>query len=276
MINEWLEYEELNPCPYKFKLINVSERKDIDEDVKSFLGKEIIESYRHLDFLKFMYEESSEQELIDYINKQVFSTDQHQLGKNVTQGDFGEILAYLIVTYFQGLTVPLRKMRWKFNKDKSVFSTDMVAHNSVAPLTDFYYYEIKTKLQLAKEYPVSGEPGQYITVIAHNSLLKEEQSPTYGIADFLLRLNYEKHDFEEATKWKDVVKNPNKYNRNYELFFVIEREKFLSNIITDLEDLPPSISPLNVTVVLIKNLGRLIVEMKKKAIDEAVNFVFEK
>jgi hypothetical protein len=276
MIDEWLEYDELKPCPYKFKLINVAEKKDLDDDVKSFLGKEIIESYRHLDFLKFMYEESSEQDLKDYINNQVFATDEHILGKNVTQGDFGEILAYLIVTYFQGLTVPLRKMRWKFNKDKSVFSTDMVAHNPNPPLTDLYYYEIKTKLQLAKEYPVKGKPGLYITVVAHNSLLKEELSPTSGIADFLLRLNFEKGDFGEATKWKDVVKNPHNYNRNYELFFVIEKEKFISTIVTDLDNLPPSLTPLNVTIVLIKNLGRLMVEMKKRSIDEAVNFVFEK
>jgi hypothetical protein len=35
---------------------------------------------------------------------------------HVRQGDWGEILTSLIVTFFQELEVPINKLKWKFNK----------------------------------------------------------------------------------------------------------------------------------------------------------------
>ncbi len=274
MINNWLEYIEQNPNPYTFRLIDVSEKITPDDRIKEYLGDEILRSYRNLDFLKVQYEHEHEQKLREYIKNYVLSSDKNQITKNVRQGDFAEILTSLIISYFEGLEVPLKKLRWKFNNERSVFCTDLIAHNSGDEISDLYYYEIKSRLSLKKE-SIAGQ-SNYITVIAHNSLLKDEGAPSEGIADFLARYFYELGDFDSSNKYMDIVKNPQNYNRNFELFFIIENSKYITDILTDLDNLPPTLNPLRITVVLISGLGRLIINTQNIAIEQAVNFVYNK
>jgi hypothetical protein len=202
----------------------------------------------------------------------VLASDKNQFGKNVGQGDFAEILAGLIVSFFQHLTVPIRKMQWKFNKDKSVFSTDMVAHNSADPLTDFFYYEIKSKITHGRSN-VNGLSA-YVTVHAYNSLEKESKVPKESIADFLARLYHKNGDMANAKKYFDVVLDPSRYNSNYELFFIIDADKFDQAIIDDLLAIPPTLGPLCVTLVLIKNLGKLILDVRDMVTEAAIKKVY--
>lgn len=274
MINNWLDYNEQNPSPFTFRIINVSEKITPDKRLKEYLGEEILNSYRNLDFLKVHYEHESEQNLREYIKTYVLPSSANQITKNVRQGDFGEILTSLIVSYFEGLEVPLKKLRWKFNSERAVFCTDLIAHNSGNTISDIHYYEVKSRLNIRRE-SVDGQ-SNYITVIAHNSLLKDEQIPSEGIADFLGRYFFELGDFDSSSKYMDIVKNPQDYNKKYELFFIIEQSKFISDILTELNSLPTTLNPLRVTVVLISGLGRLIIETQNLAIEQAVNFVHDK
>lgn len=274
MINNWLDYTEQNPSSYTFRIIDVTEKVTPDDDIKEYLGGEILSSYRNLGFLKVQYEHEPEQNLREYIKNYAIPTSSNQISKNVRQGDFGEILTSLIVSYFEGLEVPLKKLRWKFNSERAVFCTDLIAHNSGKTISDIYYYEVKSRLNITRE-TVLGQ-SNYVTVIAHNSLLKDEQIPSEGIADFLGRYFFEMGDFDSSHKYMDIVKNPQNYGRNFELFFIIEQSKFISNIFTDLNNLPPKLNPLRVTVVLISGLGRLIIETQNLAIEQAVNFVYDK
>lgn len=272
MLKKWLSIKEVVPSPYVFRLINVVEKGSPDEAIRGFLGKEILTSYRNLEYLKFKYREEPKQKLIDYIDNYVIPSKKNQIARNVWQGDFGEILAGLIVSYFFGFVVPIHKMRWKFNKDRTTFCTDMVAHNPSGPIKDVFYYEIKTRLAIRKE--VVNHVSNYITVNAHNSLLRDEQIPNEGIADFLSRYYFEQGDFDAAMKYGDVVSNPGSYNRKFELVFVIEASRYIADILDALHNLPPTLKPLSVTVVLIQGLGRLIVETRKLAIDGALEYVY--
>lgn len=274
MINDWLDHEELNPSPYVFRIINISEKEAQSDALKSFLGKQIVNSYRDLDFLKDTFSNRPQNELENHLKNYVFPSDKAQIHKNVSQGDFGEILAGLIVSKIQGLVVPIQKLRWKFNHNKSVFCTDMIAHNDGVYIENIHYYEIKTRLLVRKE--TVNEISNHVTVNAHNSLLKDENAPNEGIADFISRLCYEKADYENYLKYSAIVNNPNNYNRIFELFFIIDESKYKDKILDDLENLPPTLNPLRVTVVLIKSLGRLIVTARQKAIEEAVNYVYTK
>lgn len=271
MISNWLDYAVRNPNGYgQFRVIDVREKKQPDTTILEYLGKEIISSYRNLEFLKHTYRSEPESKLIQYIKDYVISSEKNTITRNVWQGDFGEIIASLIVSYFEGLKVPLKKLRLKFNRDRSVFCTDMIAHDE--PIKNLHYYEIKTRLKIRRE-TVNGVSAN-ITVIAHNSLHKDEQEPNEFIADFLSRINYEDGNWDEATRYSDIVKNPHNYDKNYELFFIIDDQSAIAQILDDLEALPPSLTPLRTTVVLIKNLGRLIIAMKQVAIDEAKRYVY--
>lgn len=268
MLKDWLSYTEKNPSPYGFfRIIDVVEKKSADKAVYEYLGEQILSAYRNLNELKFRYEKSDEASLRDYLSNYVFPADTYTLVKNVRQGDFGEVLASLIVEYFQGLIIPIHKMRYKFNKDRSVFCTDMMAHNAGDKITDLYYYEIKSRLNIKKE--TVGAITHYITVIAHNSLLNDEQTPNEAIADFLGQRHYEQGDYDLAEKYNDIVLNASAYNRKFELFFVIEKGVFKESILSALQDLPPTLSPLCITVVLIEDLKTLVEETYKHAMSFA-------
>jgi len=274
MIDQWLSSYPSSPLHKLYAQVNVVEIVDPSENVKDYLGKELVDSYRQLDFLKFHYESLPEADLRNYLKTYTLPPDHNQITKNVRQGDFGEVLAHLIVSFFENRAVPLKKMRWKFNAGRSVFSTDMLAHNHGPAITDLYYYEIKSRLNIKKE-SINGL-NAFVTIHAHNSLLKDANQPNEGIADFLSRYYFEKEDFAQATKYHDIVNNPTKYNKSYELFFIIETPKYIDDILDDLEVLPPGLNPLRVTIVLIKNLGRLIVEVQNRAIEQAVDYVYPK
>jgi hypothetical protein len=268
MINLWLNYQRKSST-YIFTVIEVSENQKINNTIKKILQKEILDSYRDLKFLKYRYEKKSHQELRDYLENEVLPSMIDQFSKNVWQGDFGEILANSIVSYFQKLTVPLKKIRWKLNKEKSLFATDMVAHNSDEKITDMYYYEIKTQQNFAHKRET-----KYITVIAYESLKKEENTPNNEIADFLSRQFFEKQDYKNAEKYGNVVSNSIEINRHFELFFIGEKSSYIEDILIDLDSLPPELSPLNITIVLIDNFKELVANLRKTITTEAVNIVY--
>jgi hypothetical protein len=226
-----------------------------------------------------------------YIENKVFPDIVEELPdflirKNTKQGDFGEILSTEIVKEFRDLEVPLYKFRWKFNNNRSLFCTDIFAHNKGQIITDLRYYEIKTKTTYDKQ----------ICVSAHKCLEVEHDIPTEAIADFLSReafsiaekLNEEgvKIDnpelikeaedyYEKCKKYNDVVNNPKEYKKSFEIILVIEKDKFNENILTTLNTLPATVAPLEVTVVLINNLGDLVNKSFKEATDYAVKYTYE-
>lgn len=258
MIDNWLEYHDKNDAGYVFKLVQITEKESPDDDLIQLLQEKIITSYRKLDYYKFYFEEAvTEDEIRKYVQDQVIPKDENQFDRNVRQGDWGEILSGIIVTYFQNLLIPINKLQWKFNKNKAVFGTDLIAFNNGEKIEDIYYYEIKTRVNPNNKEGKS--PNRYyISIWAHNSLLNDEQSPTESIADFLARLYFEKQDYVTASKFNDIVKNPQNYNRNFELFLIVEKNKFVDNILEDLNNLPPKLTPLTVTIILIDNLSALV------------------
>jgi len=272
MITDWLSHTEKSPSPYGlFRVIDVVEKLSADQKVCEYMAEEILSAYRNFEELKFRFESTDAATLEAYLISNVFPADHYTLVRNVRQGDFAEVLSSLIVQYFQGLVTPLHKMRYKFNKDRSVFCTDMMAHNDGAVITDLYYYEIKSRLDIRKETEKVSGNTDYITVLAHNSLLKDELTPNEAIADFLSSRYFEQGEYELCAKYNDIVLNANKYNRKFELFFIIEKEKFKDDILTELQNFPATLAPLSVTVVLIENLKKLIEQTYKLALSVATS-----
>lgn len=271
LIDEWLQVETPSPSPYVFVLFNLQDKCVIPDDLHRQISYEIIDSYRDLKFLKHTFYSRPQEELRQYIHNYVLPSNQNQLSKNVSQGDFGEIVAKIIVENLLGLEVPAKKLRWKLNKEKSLFCTDLLAHNT-GQITNLYYFEIKSRLAVRKEY-INGVPN-YVTVNAHNSLVKDEQTPNEGIADFLSRYFYDRCDYDRSTAYSDIVINPTNYNRQFELFFVLEKSKYTPQILSDLENLPPTLAPLRVTILLVTGLGRLLVSIRRALIEEAIEYVY--
>uniref|UniRef100_UPI0040489FA3 Hachiman antiphage defense system protein HamA n=1 Tax=Aliarcobacter sp. TaxID=2321116 RepID=UPI0040489FA3 len=289
-IVKWFNKCEDNTTYNNFNVIFFRENDSSfpDESIKFFLEEQLAISYRNISFLKRNYSEEPQQKLIDYLNNYVFPTMSNQINKNVWKGDFGEILAGLIVGYFQNLEIPIKKMKLKFNSNRSVFSTDMIAHNTGDEITDIYYYEIKTRQNIKQKETVN-QSYDYITVHAHNSLFRDEQLPNEGIADFISRFyeeqatQYGENDnnemmnqmLEKSKKYHDIVKNPSNYNRNFELFFITEKSSYENVVLHALNTQTTHLTPLNVTIVLIENLNHLINTSRDNVIQSTVRLVHD-
>lgn len=260
IFDNWLEYSKQN-SNYKFTIVNVTEKNSSKEDeLIKYLQKEVLLVYRKIEFYKFNLAEESEENIIKYVKEQVIPKDENPIDRNIRQGDWGEVLAALIVLKFQNLQIPINKLQWKFNKNKSVFGTDLIAFNKGEQIKDIYYYEIKTRLNPQnKEGSESNK--HFIAVLAYKTLLIDSQSPTESIADFLERLFFEKEEYEKALKFKDIIKHPENYQKKYEVFLIVEKNNFIKKmreILEELNNLSPKLDPLNITIVLIDNLEKLI------------------
>lgn len=256
MIDQYFTHKE-HRTDLAFNFFFVSESKKIDNTFIDNLKDHLLKSYRSIKQYKFHIKGFSDTEIRDYVRDYVIPKNTTVIDANVRQGDWGEVLAGLIVSKFQGLSIPINKLRWKINKDKSVFGTDLIAFNQGETITDIYYYEIKTRLNPHKKEGKKPHYG-YISVLAHNSLLKDENSPNEMIAEFLMRYFVDREEFDMAQKFSDIVKNPKKYNRKFELFFIVEKNKYSEVIFEELDKLSPLLSPLCVTVIIIENLKQLV------------------
>jgi len=254
-IGKWLSFQP-EPKPYTFSFVRVTENIKPDETITRLIQEKLLFSYNTDSYyLHYFNETATEDDIRKFVIEQVIPTENNQFDRNVRQGDWGEILASLIVKYFQKLEIPINKLQWKMNKNKSVFATDLIAFNNSEKIEDIYYYEIKTRQNPNKK---EGKLKQFISVLAYKSLQKDAESPTESIINFLYKLYIEKEDFETANKFRDIMKNPQNYNKKYELFLIVETTKFNEQMLRDLNGLPPTLSPLNVTVVLIDNLKQLV------------------
>ena len=289
-IERWFNKNEDNTTYNNFNVVFLGENDPSlpDASIKQYLEEQLSTSYRNISFLKRNYSSEPQQKLIDYLNNYVFPTMSNQINKNVWKGDFGEILAGLIVGYFQNLEVPIKKMKLKFNSNRSVFSTDMIAHNNGDEITDIYYYEIKTRQNIQRKETVN-QNYDYITVHAHNSLLRDEQLPNEGIADFISRFYEDRATqygedgnddlmvqmLEKSKKYHDIVKNPSNYNRIFELFFIAEKSTYEDVVLEALDAQVTHLTPLNVTIVLIENLNDLIDTSRDNVIQSTVRLVHD-
>jgi hypothetical protein len=145
-ITNYFDSNHENTAGFSFSIVRVSPKKDPDTTFINYIKEQIIFAYRPLKFYQNHFHPSAtDDEIRSYVKKQIIPGEDFRLDRNVRQGDWGEILAGLIVTYFQKLKVPINKLQWKFHKDKAVFGTDLIAFNRDGDIKDIHYYEIKTR-----------------------------------------------------------------------------------------------------------------------------------
>jgi hypothetical protein len=284
MIRKWLD-RNLRKKAYSFNIYDITEKKPLDEDIKEYLSHQTLIQYKNLEYLK-KYKNDSTDELREYLRNYTFPNTRHsftkggkQIIKNVRQGDFGEILTTLLVEEFTDLKVPISKLRYKFNKDRSVFCTDLISHNNGDVITDLKYYEVKTRTSKSV-YKTATE--------AYEGLERDESKPTEAIANFLSNHYYEKAEvlfevgkeeeaepfYNLAKQFSDIVKNPQNYNRSFEIVLIIERSYFKEKLLKKLNELSLKLLPLEVTLVLVDNLNDLVINTFNNAEDIAVKHVF--
>ena len=254
---DYFELDTKSPT-YSFDVIHITEKKKPDIAFINFLKEQILFSYRPLGFYEHHFSPSATNDEIRSYVKNIIPKDNTLLDRNLRQGEWGEVLACLIVTYFQNLKVPINKLQWKFNSNKAVFGTDLIAFNNSDEIKDIHYYEVKTRQNPHKKEGNKKNGRYYISIWAYKSLEKDNFSPTSSIANFLEMLYFEKEDFDNADKFKNITRFPQNYNSYFEIFLIFEKNNYRDILLDELETLPSKISPLRVTLIFVDNLKQLV------------------
>ena len=261
------------------------------QNISKKIGARIFESYRDPEYLKSQFQNENEEALFTYLESYVFPAKRDGSANNITSivkiGDFGEIISSEIVSRIDALEVPLKKMMWKVRNDKSMFCTDIFAHNTGENLTHLYYYEVKTRTTLSKDTTKRREGRFYVAVQAHDAIKRDMESPHEHIADFLSRMYFENARLAEnvpeeaeklrskSHKYAQVVKNCGAFERHYRLCLILDKQgAFSEDVISELHNLPTEINPLHIDLVLVESLQTIISDSFKHAYTEARAFVF--
>lgn len=264
MLLNWLAESKRMTSPYlTIRVIDVTEKNTPDQEILDYLGEEFLNSYRDIKNIKREFSSKDKNELIHYLTSAVFPPDKTLDPFRVRQGDFGEVLARLIIQNFRNLHVPGFKLRWKVDNSKAVSLTDIIAHNKGEEIKDIKFYEVKTYTA----------PTTSLGTKAHGQLKKDsDKGINVFIADFIKRQYQDKAqvledagNIEEANKnwsmadkYSDITLHPKNYKHSFEIIIIVEKKKYKEDILTKLEAIEKKLSPLDVSIVLVDDLEKLV------------------
>lgn len=283
MIEQYFSVKQKDSQTYNFSFICITEDKKKDIVLIKELQKEIIRAYRSPRLLQRKRGHLDRNQLIDYINKKVIPQELTNFDKAVRYGDFGEVFASLLINYLEN-KISFNKLQWKYNKDKSVFGTDIVAFDNIDAPTEIGYYEIKTRENSLKKEEIDkikvGDKKQsikdYITVIAYKSLEKDMNSDTESILDYMSRLYENANDLDKSDLFSELADGVRTINKIYAIYIITDSKiynKKYSILLSSLNNIPITINPLSVNFVFIDNLKTLMKDTWKKIAINAADFI---
>ena len=271
MIEQYFSEKERDSQKYDFCFVHITEDKAKDDELICELQKNILRAYSSPAFLQQKRRNLDRKGLETYIKEKVIPNNANKIDLSVRNGDFGEIFVSLIIEYFYKKE-PFHKLRWKFNSNKSVFGTDIVAFDSLDNPTEISYYEVKTR-----QNPFNKENSEFITVIAYKSLEKDMNSNTETILDFMSKFYFELGEYDKSNVFSDLVDGVKPVNKNYEIFIITDSEilsKEYQKLLSALQSIiPKTITPLSVTFIFIDNLQGLITDTWETIAERGAEFI---
>lgn len=282
--------KEIETPKYDFSFVCITQDKNKDNELISYLQKEILKAYRDPKFYEIKKQSLSQTELMEYIKNNVIPKNEKGFDCAVRYGDFGEIFVTLVLRFIYEKE-SFNKLRWKYNPDKSVLGTDIVSFDSIDNPSEIIYSEVKTLQNALEKKPITWkkENGKkvpcitgFITVIAYNSLAKDIDSSRETILDFISRLYVEKQDYQKAQLFSDLVDQKRKINKSFKIFVITdssikeketnEKKDFLQTL-TDVANIQNKVSPLSITYIFIDKIKELVTDTWDTIVPNGIKFI---
>lgn len=283
MIKQYFSIKEQNSLNYNFYFVRITQDKPKDDCLIDELQKNLLRGYRDPNYLQRKRRNLDKKGLENYIQKKVIPNKKNNFDLAVQYGDFGEMFASSVIEFINS-KITFHKLRWKYNSDKSVFGTDIVAFDSMDNPTEVTYYEVKTRENaLKKEIIQKGnkkknipELKEFVTIVAYKSLEKDMLSDKESLMDYMSRLFYAEKEYDKSDLFSDLVDGKRSVNRKYEIY-VITDGKVMSGNYKDLLDVlnkfQKKINPLSVTFVFIDELKTLVTETWNTIVQHGAGFI---
>ena len=93
------------------------------------------------------------------------------------------------------------------------------------------------------------------------------------ILDYICRRLYDEKKYELSQKFDEVFKNPNSYNKEFNIFMVMEKKRWGERIIEFFKENITKLPNLTINIVLINSLNELIDETYEIILDIAEDVI---
>lgn len=285
MLTQYFSEKEIETPEYDFSFVCITQDKEKDDTLIIELQKNIIKAYRTPSYLQRKRRNLDRAGLEDYILKKVIPDKITNFDLATRYGDFGEIFASLVINFVENKET-FNKLQWKFNKDKSVFGTDIVAFDSLEDPSEICYYEVKTRENCLNKEEVSRKKigdeeiieKEYISVIAYKSLEKDMLSDKESILDYMSRFYQAAGDDAKSDLFSDLVDGVKSVNKTFEVFIITDSKilsKDYQSLLTTLNSIPKTINPLKVTFIFIDSIKQLMTETWNTIVENGAVFIEE-
>lgn len=275
IISKWVDSIERNCHTYKFEVIDINEKMKITDDIIDYLSISLLSQFRDLGHLRRMFKNEPKSKLKEYVHNNIFPTIDstislklRKLNYNVRQGDWGEVLTSCIALDIRKVNAPIRKLRYKMNKEKSLLGIDLLAFEEDGKnnLIKAILFESKTRTTYKKE----------IGIEAYKSLCENSDKAFVDMLNFISNYYYEKDNFEMADKYDELIKEPNSIDKDYHSFIIMEKRLWKSVILDCLNDEAFNFNNVYLNVFLIDNMKELMKETYRRIERVAEEVVYEK
>lgn len=275
IINKWLSETIRNKHSYKFSIIDINEKTKVTDDIIDYLALSLLSHFRDLEHLKRMFKNEPRSKLQNYIKNNIFpsidsslSLKLQSINDNVRQGDWGEVLTTSIALDIRHVNAPVKKLRYKMNKEKSLFGIDVLAfeEDGNKNLVKAILFESKTRQTYKKQ----------IGVEAYNSLRKNSDKAFIDMLNFLSTVFFEKGDFELADKYDELVKEPDSIDKEYHSFIIMEKSVWKGAILDCLDNETVDFKNVYFNIFLIDNMKDIVAETYRRTENMALEVVYEK
>lgn len=247
-MDRWLVVSVRNPNPYsKFSLEDFG-AKPINDEIKKYLLQLLGHARFNPDFLAFAKARLPWDKLKQVQDSRV---PRHT---TIKRGDFGEVVSAALLEKFYGYVVPVAKLRSTVIGNQTMPSTDVLALrlDVSGEITEVCFVESKLRTTMSKQVAVQG----------YQQLERDQAYAIPGMLVFTAERLFERGDHVMSEKCLAYLRSRSETtldSSSLHLFF--DKSVWSEDVLENLEEANPTLSPLTVRLVQIENLASLTDEL---------------
>lgn len=241
VLTAWLGHVNRNPSPYSFEVTDLPEQVSPTPEIVAGLGEIFVRAKAKPEVLERMAQAVGWDDAMVRLRRG---------RKGVRRGDFGEAVACETLEVFNGLRVPIRKLRYQLDPEQTLPGTDIVGFHlkDDGSIADLHFMECK--LRTFRDLPVGVE--------AHDQLSEDRKA---GYADTLMflaeRLDEVEPDLGHALE-NYLAERDREERGSYGVMLVSETAAWDEDVLDRIEEKENRLHPLHVRVLLAADLANLV------------------
>jgi hypothetical protein len=247
MLKDWLATLERQPADRHFAVRDTTEHSEITEAVAAYLVQLLLDELIGLDFIGQLANALGDEATLSWVR------DSTPARTAMQRADFGEVLTAALLVEFDGYEVPIKKLRYRVSADDSLHGGDVLALR-----TDGNGNILGTCLAESK---FRSTRAPRVAVEAYEQLEKQAGQALPDIYRFVTQRLTETGHPLGAALLRFLGSGSTDELAEYRIELVFDLGAWGEEVLDELDDAEPSLSPLTVDVVRIEGLVDLVQEL---------------